>query len=219
MPSRRFDSGSRKRKRRRTLVKPSVQYPAPVRYRSQRDTGGYGRRRQPTPLSYTTEEGPVLEVLQVNSHLSIGGGPQSYMQQVTAMLCARGHMVHKFGMLDELSQNDPEAPFFVAPIELLRVSASSSLAERLGGALRALWYVEASRKLEALLDTYPVDVAHVHNIRYELSPSILATLKERGIPIVQTVHDYGLICHGAASTPKRTESARGAESTSTMKRL
>jgi glycosyltransferase involved in cell wall biosynthesis len=52
---------------------------------------------------------------------------------------------------------------------------------------------EAKRKLEALLDAHPVDVAHIHNIYHHISPSILKVFKKRGIPVVMTVHDYKLV--------------------------
>jgi glycosyltransferase involved in cell wall biosynthesis len=49
-------------------------------------------------------------------------------------------------------------------------------------------------KLDALIrDTRP-EVAHLHNIYHQLSPSILRVLAKHRIPAVLTMHDYKLIC-------------------------
>jgi glycosyltransferase involved in cell wall biosynthesis len=48
--------------------------------------------------------------------------------------------------------------------------------------------------LAALLDAEPVDLAHIHNIYHQISPSILPLLKQRGLPVIMTLHDWKLIC-------------------------
>jgi glycosyltransferase involved in cell wall biosynthesis len=68
----------------------------------------------------------------------------------------------------------------------------------LGGKLaiagKVIYSREAKRKLGALLDHFPADVAHAHCIYHHLSPSVLVELKERGIPTVLTSHDLKLAC-------------------------
>jgi glycosyltransferase involved in cell wall biosynthesis len=135
-----------------------------------------------------------VDIIQINSQLSKGGGPQTYMQMATKMLREHGNQVSIFGMQDEANRNQPDAVYFVQPMELLKTAHSASIRERVGGASRALWSSEASRKIQALLSSRHFDLAHIHNFRYELSPSILSALKRRGLPIVQTLHDYSLLC-------------------------
>ena len=38
------------------------------------------------------------------------------------------------------------------------------------------------------------DIAHLHNICHQISPSILPVLKRHRVPTVQTLHDFKLIC-------------------------
>ena len=38
------------------------------------------------------------------------------------------------------------------------------------------------------------DVAHLHMIDHQLSPSILHALKKFNVPVIQTVHQYKLVC-------------------------
>jgi glycosyltransferase involved in cell wall biosynthesis len=65
---------------------------------------------------------------------------------------------------------------------------------RAGLAGRMVYSREARRKMASLLSHRPVDLAHVHNIYHQLSPSLLAPLHARNIPVVMTVHDFKLVC-------------------------
>jgi hypothetical protein len=38
------------------------------------------------------------------------------------------------------------------------------------------------------------DVAHLHNVAYHLTPSVVAALARAGVPAVMTLHDYNLLC-------------------------
>ena len=45
-----------------------------------------------------------------------------------------------------------------------------------------------------MLDEQTVDIAHLHNYNFQLTPSILFELKKRNIPVVNTLHDPQIIC-------------------------
>jgi glycosyltransferase involved in cell wall biosynthesis len=69
------------------------------------------------------------------------------------------------------------------------------------GALRAArharWNPHTRGRVEAFLAEHPCDVAHVHNFFPLFSPSLHRSLAERGIPVVQTLHNYRLLCANA----------------------
>ena len=44
------------------------------------------------------------------------------------------------------------------------------------------------------IERFRPDVAHLHNVYHQLSPSILAPLHAAGVPVVLTLHDYKLVC-------------------------
>jgi glycosyltransferase involved in cell wall biosynthesis len=71
---------------------------------------------------------------------------------------------------------------------------SEGLRARARAVGRLLYSREARRKIEELIDKTAPDVAHLHNIAHQLSPSILYGLKSRGVPVVQTLHDFKLVC-------------------------
>jgi glycosyltransferase involved in cell wall biosynthesis len=46
---------------------------------------------------------------------------------------------------------------------------------------------------QLIADTRP-DIAHLHNIYHQISPSILIPLRKYKIPVVMTLHDFKLVC-------------------------
>jgi glycosyltransferase involved in cell wall biosynthesis len=65
-------------------------------------------------------------------------------------------------------------------------------------ARRARWNPLTPEKAIAFLDAHPVDVAHIHNTFPLFSPALHHTLSEWGVPIVQTLHNYRLVCANAS---------------------
>lgn len=59
-------------------------------------------------------------------------------------------------------------------------------------------YSPASRALaQGKLQSFKPDVVHVHNFFPQISPSIYDACLDEGVPVVQTLHNYRLICPGA----------------------
>jgi glycosyltransferase involved in cell wall biosynthesis len=86
----------------------------------------------------------------------------------------------------------PYAQYFVSSIELR--DGGGGIGPQVGAAARMLYSREAARKLDALIGETRPDVAHLHNIYHQLSPSIVRVLAKHRIPAVLTMHDYKLIC-------------------------
>ncbi len=61
-------------------------------------------------------------------------------------------------------------------------------------ALRARRNPATARRVRELLREAPLDVAHVHNFFPVLSPALHEELSRRGVPVVQTLHNYRLVC-------------------------
>jgi glycosyltransferase involved in cell wall biosynthesis len=82
-------------------------------------------------------------------------------------------------------------------VERCFVDNREALARPLGAlraALRARSNPESERRVQTMLRDAPLDVAHIHNFFPLLSPSLHAALATRGVPVVQTLHNYRLLC-------------------------
>ena len=72
-----------------------------------------------------------------------------------------------------------------------------SVVGRAGLLVRTVWASDTHRDFSALLARENPDVVHVHNTFVMISPSVYSACRERGIPIVQTLHNFRLLCPGA----------------------
>jgi len=58
---------------------------------------------------------------------------------------------------------------------------------------RFFWSFEAQKKLKKIIQNEKPDLAILHNIYHQISPSILPLLKKYKIPIILMAHDYGIL--------------------------
>ncbi|MBD3368061.1 MAG: glycosyltransferase [Candidatus Eisenbacteria bacterium] len=132
-----------------------------------------------------------MKVLAANKYYFVKGGAERYFFELSRILAEHGHEIVPFAMDDERNEATPWSRYFVShePFE-----NGTPVLGRLAAAGRVLYSWEARRKIERLVDRTEPDVAHLHNIAHQLSPSILHGLASRGVPIVQTLHDYKLVC-------------------------
>ena len=132
-----------------------------------------------------------MKILQVNKFFFLKGGAERYFFELSYLLSSKGHEVIPFSMLDSSNVPSPYAKYFVSNMVL---DGSGSAFQRIRTAARVVYSFEARRKLEALIRDKKPDVAHLHNIAHQISPSIIGLLRKHGIPVVQTLHDYKLAC-------------------------
>jgi glycosyltransferase involved in cell wall biosynthesis len=69
--------------------------------------------------------------------------------------------------------------------------------DRLTLVKRSIWAADTEREFAQLLARESPDLVHVHNTFLMVSPSIYGACKARGIPVVQTLHNFRLVCPAA----------------------
>ena len=67
----------------------------------------------------------------------------------------------------------------------------------LKAAINVVWSKKTQRKLQQLIKEFKPNVVHFHNTFLMISPAAYYACKEAGVPVVQTLHNYRLICPGA----------------------
>jgi len=102
-----------------------------------------------------------------------------------------------------------EDEVFEAEAELLRrygnrvilitesVSPPEGILRSAAMAVNSLWSQGWAKKFRRLLANERVDVVHVHNFFPVISPSIFYACRAHGTPVVQTLHNYRLVCPAA----------------------
>lgn len=133
----------------------------------------------------------MMKVLQVNKFYYLRAGAERYFFELSKLLEGAGHEVIPFAM--EHGENLPSiySKFFVSEAHFDRKEGFKKDIKKVG---RMMYSLEAKRKLEELILHERPDIAHIHNIYHQISPSILDTLKKHNIPVIMSLHDYKLVC-------------------------
>lgn len=116
-----------------------------------------------------------MRILMIHNSYQQPGGEDVVFSQETALLRAHGH-------------------------EVLQLTASNHhLREisRLRAAANTIWNREVYWQVKQLLAEQRPDVIHCHNLFPILSPSVYDAAQRAGIPVVQTLHNYRLLCPDA----------------------
>jgi len=135
-----------------------------------------------------------LKILMINKYYFIKGGSERCFFDLKALLESKGHEVIPFAMADDQNVESKYDSYFVDSINYDFDSKLNRLlsAPKVFG--RMTYSLHAKRKIEELLSKEKFDVAHLHMIEHQISPSILHSLKKFNVPVVQTVHQYKAVC-------------------------
>ncbi len=117
----------------------------------------------------------MLKVLVVHDRYTQPGGEDEVVAAETAMLRRHGHEV----------------------VEYTEDNRRARSMSRLRLAVRTIWSAESQRAIAGIVRRERPDVAHFHNTFPLVSPSAYYACREAGIPVVQTVHNYRIVCPNA----------------------
>lgn len=135
-----------------------------------------------------------MRILLVNTRHYPGGGDSNYTLNLADLLRSQGHLVFFFAMHTAGNLPDPNADLFVSEIDYRELNRQKSPATALKVLARSIYSREARQKFAQLLDRVQPDLIHLQNLHAHLTPSIIFEAKQRGLPVVWTLHDYKLIC-------------------------
>ena len=142
-------------------------------------------------------------ILKISQNHYIRGGSDRYFFVLTELLQKHGHRVIPFTAAS--AENEPS--------EWERYFPHSANFEqpRIGDLLRFLYSRNAVKSMRQLLNDTKIDLAHFHIYYGKLTASILGALKEAGIPLIQTLHDFKLTCpvHSHISNEEICEACEG----------
>lgn len=129
-----------------------------------------------------------MRVLMVNNLLFPQGEAGTYTVEVGRKLSEMGHTVEYFGMFDRRN---------VVGSSDKCCMTNAGVEEdfpRKFHPLGTVYSFEAKKKLSALIEVFEPDIIHINDINFSLTPSVTDAAATYGIPVVQTVHDYAMVC-------------------------
>lgn len=130
-----------------------------------------------------------MKILLVNKFFYLKGGNERVFLEEADLLKRNGHQVVFFSMFDKRNLSCPQSKYFINHIDY--ETPVKNIKQKI---LKMLYSFEAKEKIEELLNDYQIDIAHLHNIYHQISPSILDVFVKYKIPTVMTLHDYKLVC-------------------------
>lgn len=136
-----------------------------------------------------------MKILLVNKFHYRKGGAETYYLTVGSELERMGHEVAYFSMRHPDNLPCEWDKYFVTQREYNNVK-NPLKAARDGMAL--IYSPEAKRNFQALCEEFRPDVVHLNNVHRQITLSILDApyLRENGVPVFYTAHDYVTVCPG-----------------------
>ena len=120
-----------------------------------------------------------MNILIVHNRYQIPGGEDQVAAQEAELLRAHGHTVLTY------ERDNGELAAFSAWQKLLLP-------------LRTIYNPKTYRDIRKCIRENAIDLVHVHNTLLLVSPAVYYAAKSRGVPVVQTIHNFRLLCPGAA---------------------
>lgn len=143
-----------------------------------------------------------MKIIQVHNYYQQAGGEDGVVTAELELLCNHGHdVVTYYRRNDDIAASGN------------KLMAVSSL---LKASLQTLWNGETYREFRKVLKSERPDVVHCHNTFPLISPSIYWACAKEKVPVVQTLHNYRLLCLNAflfraikeKVEPRNTQSTR-----------
>ncbi len=145
----------------------------------------------------------AITVLNVSQNYFVRGGSDRYFFGLSDLLSRHGQSVIPFCSAQPRNEATPWSKYFPPGVQFDHPRARDLA--------RFVYNRSAEKSLRRLLREQFVDVAHLHIYYGQLSSAILPPLREAGVPIVQTLHDFKLVCpvYSLMSQGEICESCRG----------
>jgi glycosyltransferase involved in cell wall biosynthesis len=120
-----------------------------------------------------------MKIMMVHNAYQQAGGEEIAFESEKRLLERKGHEVVTYVRSNMEVQNAP-------------------LLDRIAIAPRMVWSSKTRHEFAARLDAQCPEIVHIHNTFMVISPSIYSACSERGVPIIQTLHNFRLLCPAAS---------------------
>lgn len=130
-----------------------------------------------------------MKVLLIDVYNFNKGGAETVCFNTGNMLEEHGHKVVYFTLKWENNNPSLYSKYFPESKETRRGPL-----KQVKNMINYFYHFEATRKIEQLIIDERPDIAHIHLMWGQITPSIFPVLNKYNIPILFTVHDYRIVC-------------------------
>lgn len=116
-----------------------------------------------------------MKILQAHNFYQYAGGEDTVVAQEKNMLEEKGHQIIPFYKYNEEIKN-------YSGLKKLKLFQQTG------------WSKPSFQEVDQLIQKEKIDLCQVHNFLPLISPSIYYACKKNKVPVVQTLHNYRLIC-------------------------
>jgi len=116
-----------------------------------------------------------MRILIAHNHYQQAGGEDTVAQSEYNLLKDFGHEVYYY----QSYNRDIESTSIPGKISIL---------------FKALWSKSSYSHMRMVIREFKPDIVHFHNIFFILTPSVYKACRDEGVPVVQSLHNFRLIC-------------------------
>ena len=130
-----------------------------------------------------------MKILLIDVYNFNKGGAETVCFNTGKLLEEHGHKVVYFTLKWSDNNPSPYSKYFPESKESRRGPLKQIM-----NMVNYFYHFEAAKKIEQLIQDEKPDLAHIHLMWGQITPSVFPVLKKYNIPILFTVHDYRIVC-------------------------
>ncbi len=127
-----------------------------------------------------------ISVVNISQNYYVRGGSDRYFFSLGELLEKQGHHVIPFASSQTQNQPTVWSKYFPEGVNFEKPS--------LRDISRFIYSAPAAKAIDRLVRDNQPQIAHLHIYYGQLTSSILSPLQNAGIPVIQTLHEYKLVC-------------------------
>lgn len=131
-----------------------------------------------------------MKILQINNYNYLKGGSEKVYQVSIELLKSKGHHVRYFSIANE--NNQKLCPGY--SVDVMPWSEAKGAMGKARAVKNFIYNKDVATLLDRYLRDFKPDIAHLHIFYGGLSNAIVDVLVKHKIPIVQSVHEFRLLC-------------------------
>jgi glycosyltransferase involved in cell wall biosynthesis len=117
-----------------------------------------------------------VKILVLHNYYLQSGGEDVVVEQEKSLLESRGNQVQVLGLAN---------------------ASIRSRRDQFNTALNTIYSPVSKTRVAGEIGSFKPDIAHIHNFFPLLSPSVYYACRNAGVPVVQTLHNFRLVCPNA----------------------